>query len=100
MLANQPRVPFAGDRAQTHGHLLHDEERHDQQELQQNQLVAELRTRGRCRRDAARFGIGKRDDQPRTGNGQKAQNQLPERTAGRSGRGRCSRVAMLVVRLA
>ncbi len=45
MLANQARVTFAGDRAQAHRHLLNDEERHDQQELQKNQLEAVLRAR-------------------------------------------------------
>jgi hypothetical protein len=48
---------------------LHDEERNDQQQLEQDELHPELRARRCRRRDAARFRIGEGDDQSGTGNG-------------------------------
>ena len=78
VLANQPRVAFAGDRAQAHGHLLHDEQRHDQQQLQQDQLEAELRAGGRSGRDAAGFGIREHDDEPGAEHGQETNQPAPQ----------------------
>ena len=80
VVADQLRVTFARHRSEAHRHLLHDEERHDQQELQDDQLHAVLRARGCGRRHAARFRVGESDDQSGTHDGHEPQQpQAPDR---------------------
>ncbi len=80
-LANQRSMPASADDSEPYGHLLNDEERHDQKKLQENQLHAELRARRRGSRDAAGFRVGEGDDQARSANGQVLQNGPPGATA-------------------
>jgi hypothetical protein len=88
MLANQSRVAFSRHDAKPHRHLLHDEERQNEQYLQQDELVTELRAGGNGRRDAARFRIGEHDDEPRSEHREKLQQPAPgvktQRSSGNS----------------